>query len=181
MTALYRIVQEAGKLNMNLHTRTPVTSVSGTSGNWVLQTPRGQISTPIVIHATNGYASYLLPHLAGSKGIVPVRGQVLALQASSNAEALTNSSWLANDGFEYWFPRPVQGKDGKPVVILGGGRESAGPSFETFESDDSVLNAKVGSILRRFLPAVFPGKYAEQGSDSNVLMEWVPIYITFLL
>ncbi|KZV72829.1 FAD dependent oxidoreductase [Peniophora sp. CONT] len=174
VTALYQIVQEARKLDVHLHTRTPVTAVDGGPGHWVLQTPRGTISTPTVIHATNGYASHLLPHLAGSSGIVPVRGQVLALRASTSAEALTRSSWLANEGFEYWFPRPVHGEVELPIVILGGGRETAGPTFETFESDDSLLNPRVGSALRKFLPTVFPGKY-EEGSDSNVLMEWTGI------
>ncbi|VDB83241.1 unnamed protein product [Peniophora sp. CBMAI 1063] len=174
VTALYRIAQSTEKLDVGLHTQTPVTRIDGGPGDWIVQTPRGAISSPIVIHATNGYASRLIPHLAGSHGIVPVRGQVLALRAGTGLDVLTRSSWLANDGFEYWFPRPVENEEERPVVILGGGRESAGPTFETFECDDSVISPIISSTLRKFLPAVFPDRHKE-GDDSNVLMEWTGI------
>lgn len=98
----------------------------------------------------------------------------MALRASVSADLLTHSSWLANGGYEYWFPRPVSDEGERPVVIVGGGRETDGPTHGTFETDDSVLKPKVGSVLRALLPAVFPGRY-EEGGDSNVLMEWVPI------
>lgn len=173
------MTQDSGNIRVHLHTRTPVTAVDGSPGDWIVRTPRGTISTPIVIHATNGYASYLLPHLAGLEGVVPVRGQVLALRADVSASALTSSSWLANDGFEYWFPRPVKDEGELPIVILGGGRESTGPTFETFESDDSVLNPIVGATLRKFLPAVFPDTY-EAGGESEVLMEWVQLSLPSL-
>ena len=94
---------------------------------------------------------------------------------------------VANDGFEYWFPRqspelPLRdgGDSSKELeesggqgqlVILGGGREATQDrGYEFYQVDDSVVNPEVGAVLRRFLPAVFPGKFEE---DGNVEMEWV--------
>lgn len=56
-----------------------------------------------------------------------------------------------------------------PLVILGGGREAI-QDFQIGEVDDSVLDSAVGGVLRKFLPALFPGKY-EHGREPE--MEWV--------
>ena len=141
----------------------------------MLRTPRGSISCTSVLHATNGYASHLLPHLTGPSGIIPVRGQIIATRANATLDELGISSWSGNEGFEYWFPRPLGGSDEKstqPLVILGGGREVE-PEFEHGETDDSVVNEKASEALRRFLPAVFPGKFRE-GQEPEV--EWVSAF-----
>ncbi|KAL1752994.1 hypothetical protein FB107DRAFT_277145 [Schizophyllum commune] len=151
-----------------------------TSRRWSLFTPRGAVACSYVLHATNGYASHLLPHLAGPAGIVPTRGQVAALRAAVPPEELGTVSWDGNEGFEYWFPRPVRGQGGNstevnqthPLVIVGGGREAAAPAFETGVEDDSVTNPAIGRVLRDFLPEVFPGKY-EEGRAFE--MEWTGV------
>ncbi|KAL5530927.1 hypothetical protein ACEPAG_3803 [Sanghuangporus baumii] len=168
--------------SMDLFTSAPVTSVSpisspnannGTGRRWTLSTPRGSISCTTVLHATNGYASHLLPHLAGPKGIVPVRGQIIATRAAVPLSDEERASWGGNEHFEYWFPRPpkVEGDKEKPLIILGGGREGTG-GWELGITDDSVLNPKAGKPLREFLPAVFPGKF-EKGTEPD--KEWTGI------
>ncbi|KAJ7736535.1 FAD dependent oxidoreductase-domain-containing protein [Mycena maculata] len=160
------------KLDLRLHTRTPVTRVAPLSSSlhsfsprWELSTPRGTIACAYVLHATNAYASHLLPHLASA--IVPVRGQVIALRAAAPLNSTV--SWVGNAG--YWFPRPA--KEGEPpLVILGGAREAAGPPFETHTTDDSVVTAAVGEVLRGFLPALFPRLY-EAGREPE--REWTGI------
>jgi len=126
-----------------------------------------------VIHATNAYASHLLPQMHGPSGIIPIRGQVTALRAAAPPSKITTVSWGGNQGFEYWFPRPINGSDRdtgeNPLIILGGGRDASGPDFETYVTDDSVLREEVGKVLRTFLPGVFPGKY-EKGREPE--MEW---------
>ncbi|KAJ7210403.1 FAD dependent oxidoreductase [Mycena pura] len=175
ITELYMLAKQNGhgNLELNLHTRTPVTSISRSSNprRWAAHTPRGVVNCSYVIHATNAYASHLLPHLAGPDGIIPTRGQVVATRASVPAEQLFKCSWDANEGFEYWFARPVAG-DEKPLVILGGGREVQRPDFEYYQTDDSVVNPLVGASLRRFLPSVFPGKFAEGVQPES---EWTGI------
>lgn len=174
-------------LTLSLHTLTPVTSISTLSSTekglgdksnpfprrFSLSTPRGNIKCSYVIHATNAYVSHLLPDLP----VIPTRGQIVALRAAVGEEKLTKIAGTGNDGFEYWFPRPVKcDADGKPLenplVILGGGREASSRLFEFYEVDDGVLNPRVGKVLREFLPAVFPGYY-EDGREPE--MEWVRI------
>ncbi|KAH8111819.1 DAO-domain-containing protein [Phellopilus nigrolimitatus] len=166
--------------SLALHTSTPVTTITSTSRSgsdrrWTLTTPRGLITCTSVLHATNGYASALLPALAGPQGIVPVRGQILATRAAASLQTISRSSWSGNEGYEYWFPRPpVAGREvedaAHPLVIIGGGREVV--NDELGEADDSVVSAEVGTAVRKFLPAVFPGRF-EVGAEPE--MEWTGI------
>ncbi|KAK7451085.1 hypothetical protein VKT23_012761 [Stygiomarasmius scandens] len=164
------------RLSLHLHTHTPVTSIDPLQTNdvrrWKVNTPRGSITTSYILHATNAYTGYLLPHMHGPQGIIPTRGQVVALRAACSLQDLTKTPWYANEGFEYWFPRPVKQGEDFPLCILGGGRSAAGPRFEWFEVDDSTCNDAAGRALRNFLPDLFPGKY-EKGREPE--MEWTGI------
>ncbi|KAF7356167.1 FAD dependent oxidoreductase [Mycena venus] len=174
VTRLYLLAKsKAPNLELKIHTRTPVTSISSSSSSlrrWAVHTSRGVLNCSYVIHATNAYASHLLPHLAGPAGIIPTRGQVIVQRASVPANELYKCSWDGNSGYEYWFPRPAP-DDEKPLIILGGGREVS-PDFEYYQADDSSVNRAVGESLRKFLPAVFPEKFAKDGEPE---MEWTGI------
>jgi glycine/D-amino acid oxidase-like deaminating enzyme len=181
VTHLYRLAKSKGhkhSLELNIHTRTPATSISrlssstSSSRRWAITTPRGVLTCSHIIHAANAYASHLLPSFAGPAGIIPTRGQVVALRATVPASELgSKCSWDANEGFEYWFPRPTSAEgEEKPLVILGGGREVEVPDYGYNETDDSVVHRGAGVALRKFLPAAFPGKFAEGGEPE---MEWV--------
>lgn len=95
----------AGKFN--LQTKTPATGLSSSlspslgahSGGdekqttlWTVHTPRGSITAPRVLLATNAYTSHLLPQFADL--IVPVRGQVSALKPPPppSSSSLSSSS-----------------------------------------------------------------------------------------
>ncbi|KAJ7088678.1 FAD dependent oxidoreductase [Mycena epipterygia] len=162
------------KLDLRLHTRTPVTRVSPLPLNassfaprWALTTPRGLVHCGSVLHATNAYASHLLPQLAGA--IVPVRGQVLALRAAAPLSALSTNSWAGGPG--YWFPRPAPANE-HPLAIVGGAREEAGPPFEIGTTDDSAVSEAVGKLLRELMPPMFPRLY-EEGREPE--REWTGI------
>ncbi|KAG6895188.1 hypothetical protein C0992_002715 [Termitomyces sp. T32_za158] len=172
VTQLYKL---AKKLNpeLKLHTNTPVTSISpSTAGlrRWTLSTPRGDIQCSYVLHATNAYASHLLPHLHGPKGIIQTRGQAIALRAAAPSTEITKDAWVGTLGWKYWFPRPVHLPEDKPLVILGGGRDESGPGLESYIVDDSTLNPNVSRALRKYLPPLFPKKYEENREPE---MEWV--------
>ncbi|PPQ66146.1 hypothetical protein CVT26_010869 [Gymnopilus dilepis] len=62
--------------NFQLYTSTPVTAVKSDKDSYVLTTPKGSIRTRHVIHATNAWASHLLPGLR--KKIIPVRAHMTA-------------------------------------------------------------------------------------------------------
>lgn len=181
-----RTAQSSEHVSLHLHTNTPVTAISPISGGeanggevtlrrYMLHTPRGPIHTSLVIHATNGYASHLLPHLAGSAGIVPTRAQVAAIRIENSAtdptaglDWLGRSAWTGNQTFEYWFPRPAPPSDASRLVILGGARELE-PNFEFGTTDDSVINEVVSKALEEFLPATYSGRV----KVSAVEQEWV--------
>ncbi|KAF8886042.1 FAD dependent oxidoreductase [Gymnopilus junonius] len=213
VTHLFKDSQGASShLDVRLHTRTPVTSVtpfaqhfpedpkSSTARRrrWTLHTPRGDVACAYVVHATNAYASHLLPFLAGindneppfaspslervkrtpgSFGIVPHRGQVGAVRASVNSSTLGwKNSWGFggyDSGSEYWFPRHQKteafkndtgpSKNRNPVIILGGGRQA-----ET--ADDSILNSTTSTVLRSFLPNLFPEQFIVP--DTNTGDTW---------
>lgn len=79
---LFLIAEQASsKVALKLHTRTPVTSVTPSSRagrKWDIQTHRGVVSASVVLHATNAYASHLLPSFTDE--IIPSRGQVCILR-----------------------------------------------------------------------------------------------------
>lgn len=182
VTQLYNLAAASPALNVSLHTRTPVTAMtrSGSANHsaksyrhpLTLSTPRGSISCTRVIHATNAYVSHLLPHLRGPTGVIPIRGQVMALRAAAPLQSISRHAWTGNEGFEYWFPRPLEHGKEHPLVIIGGGRDATQPDYGVYVADDSEVNVKAGNALRKFLPTLFPGKYAE-GREPE--MEWTGI------
>ena len=143
---------------------------------WLLDTPRGSIHAHTVIHATNGYAAHLLPfltHKPDRVGIIPTRGQIIATRSSVGLDKLLTPSY--SNGFEYWFPRPVNATATRekttPLVILGGGREIDGPHYEMGITDDSVINPAISKVLKDFLPRVYPEGWFPK--DKEPEMEWV--------
>jgi glycine/D-amino acid oxidase-like deaminating enzyme len=178
---------------LSLHTRTPVQAVISskpdTGCRWSVQTQRGSIDTDYVVYATNAYTSHLLPQFTGPNGIVPVRGQVIAIRAkvgytdegwpeSGENRGLSRSGWVGNEGFEYWFPRPhpavnypnassLKAESGggpiqprKPLVIIGGGRETLkDQGYATYDTDDSIIDPQVSTTLKEFLGTIFPGQF----------------------
>lgn len=157
---LFTLAESASPdFKLTLHTRTPVTSLTptpGSSRNVTLHTPRGDVKCTVALHATNGYASHLLPFMHGA--IVPTRGQIIATRANVPypfGSPDRREGYVANNGFEYWFPRPKNTPGENELAIVGGGHEVLdGGRLEQYTIDDSTLNAKVGKVLRDTLPAV---------------------------
>ncbi|EKM77231.1 hypothetical protein AGABI1DRAFT_43824 [Agaricus bisporus var. burnettii JB137-S8] len=187
VTLLYDSSLSRSSSKVKLHTLTPVTSVLPSTleghtfpqreSKWTVETPRGSLNCNNIIHATNAYASYLLPQYQDQ--IIPTRGQMAALRAKSSLDRLLHHSWGANWGYEYWFPRPEEISDSvetrnPPLVLLGGGRDTAGPMQEQYTMDDSVISEKVSKTLNRFLPELWNGTdLFEEGREPE--MEWTGI------
>ncbi|EFP90064.2 uncharacterized protein PGTG_15912 [Puccinia graminis f. sp. tritici CRL 75-36-700-3] len=187
MTKIYNLIQSKASLidglNIELFTHTAVRKIERSAfgkPNWMVDTSRGKFESKYVVHATNAYASYLLPQLRAhhQQIIVPTRAQVIAVQPkSSNRSQVWTSGFSANEGYDYLFQRPFRPSDKRsadprnPVVILGGGRNHAPPQFEVGIGDDSRLNGQVGTYLRSFLPQWFPSYYGDL-DNGDVVHEW---------
>jgi glycine/D-amino acid oxidase-like deaminating enzyme len=109
--------------NLNVQANTPVTSISEStdaSGKWTVETPRGAIRTRKIIHATNGYASQILPEY--TRSITPIVGVCSHIDTPQGKESphLVNTYAIRFDSrnFDYLIPR----NDGS--IIVGGARQS---------------------------------------------------------
>ncbi|KAI1113694.1 FAD dependent oxidoreductase [Nemania sp. NC0429] len=164
----------------NLQTNTPVTrlerrgpssssSSSSSSYPWVLHTPRGTVQAKEVLLATNAYTSYLLPGLTDV--IVPVRGQICALEPPPGAVQLPHSYvWTRDASDQYLIHRglddtqvradadeegegegAIEGdREGDRSLILGGERFAV-PEGEEGVSRDDTINPLVSRALHRGL------------------------------
>ncbi|KAI0427343.1 FAD dependent oxidoreductase [Xylaria sp. FL1042] len=150
---LERLVSENDAAAFNLQTNTPVTRLERREGAWVTHTPRGEIQAKEVLLTTNGYTSYLLPGLTDV--IVPVRGQICALEPPSGAIQLPHSYvWTKEASDQYLIHRGLEdtqvGAGGDRSLILGGERFAV-PEGEEGISRDDVINPVVSAALHRGL------------------------------
>lgn len=113
------MLERAVARGVDLQTNTPVSSITPTHAEsvtgWVVNTGRGSIKCHTVIHATNGYASALVPEIKGK--IVPVKGMVARLVPKS-APKLAESYMMRFSDYEYDYliPRPDSS------IVVGGAR-----------------------------------------------------------
>src|SRR5262245_8534387 len=138
------IAEQAAARGARIHTRTAVVEVARATRGFIVRTDRGDVATPVVVHATNAWARRLVPALEGV--IVPVRGQVIV---TAPAPPLWTFGLSTNFGYEYWMQRP----DGR--VVLGGLRWLT-PTQEVGTDDDTAIEPHVSAALHAFLPRHFP-------------------------
>ena len=149
------ILKMALDLGLNLQTQTTATSVqSDSSGHWKVATRSKEVKTHKVIHATNGYSSYLLPELTGR--IIPLKGHVAAIPPSSEYESKPLDKTMAfvwDTDYDYLIQRQTKGKH----LILGGRDLNHPEGFlgPLGDSDDCVMNHEYGIALREFPEAQF--------------------------
>ncbi|KAI1131167.1 FAD dependent oxidoreductase [Nemania abortiva] len=138
----------------NLQTNTPVTRLERRgSSSWLAHTPRGEIQAREVLLTANGYTSYLLPGLTDV--IVPVRGQICALEPPPDAIQLPHSYvWTKDASDQYLIHRGLDdtqvGVGGDRSLILGGERFATPEGEEGISADDS-LNPLISAALRHSL------------------------------
>ncbi|PON28266.1 hypothetical protein TGAM01_v202760 [Trichoderma gamsii] len=145
----------------NLQTTTPVTHLQQTedSSKWVVHTPRGQVVANEVLLATNAYTSHLLPEM--SKLVVPVRGQVAALEPPDGDVALEHSHvWLAEKSDNYL----VQRNDELQMIVVGGERVNVPGGGEGIWKDDSIDEELAERLRRSLRPAL---KLRPQGEEEE--------------
>ncbi|CAI6341133.1 unnamed protein product [Periconia digitata] len=174
---LEQLVKE-GKLN--LQTKTPVTEITSSDNSHTIHTPRGKITSPTVILATNGYTSALLPQFADL--IVPVRAQMSALIPPANSTILPDSHGMVGaPGQPFWnddylIQRPYSDVPNPAGHLMFGGGRGDGAYPTVCVSDDSVLDEKIAAYLRRALLTVLKLDGSTQGLEElKAAKEWTGI------
>ena len=135
VTSLLRILVKQHLLQ--LHTNTPVTSITSPSGKikyYTIHTPRGTVKARHVVNATNAWIGHLYPEFQGK--IVPTRGQVIHVDARNLT--LDPMSW--EYGGEYLIQRPDSS------IVFGGGRRFA--SKTPFPGSNLIRNSRNRKLRR---------------------------------
>ncbi|KAF9003170.1 FAD dependent oxidoreductase [Hymenopellis radicata] len=115
------------RLGLSLFTHTPATSVTaGDNNTWIVHTPRGSITTPLVVHATNAFAAALLPQLHTL--LTPMRAQahkVIPTPAFSSTNMITHTYSL-RFALHHFYSLIQRKSDG--AMVLGTSRGIPGMS-----------------------------------------------------
>ncbi|KAF2012913.1 FAD dependent oxidoreductase [Aaosphaeria arxii CBS 175.79] len=145
------VLRKAIGLGVKLYTSTPVKSIDKAVYEpfWTIQTPRGSLQAGSIIHATNGYASSILPELTDK--LVPCKGHAAAaLPPKAYFESPLQNTYGIHWGDDYDY---LIQKHHHARPLIYGGRDLVG-SGDTFvgvgDSDDSTLNNSIAESLRNF-------------------------------
>ncbi|KIY48018.1 FAD dependent oxidoreductase [Fistulina hepatica ATCC 64428] len=83
-----------------LFTHTPCESISSGSDYYTIHTPKGDIHTRHVVHATNGWVSHLLSPMR--RKVVPLRGTMTAQRPGTGLGKNTNPDWTGSRSFIFY-------------------------------------------------------------------------------
>jgi len=167
---------------LNLQTNTPAAGISyssktaaeGGKPNWTLSTPRGTITTPNLILATNGNTAHLLPQLQGL--IVPLHGQIAAQRPGLNMPqtGLNHTySFIHETGYEYMITRPPGSANAGDIIIGGGLHQLPNDAASRYgETDDSALEPTITSYLRNCTPSFFGENWGRDHESGRIEKEW---------
>ncbi|KAI0414139.1 FAD dependent oxidoreductase [Xylaria grammica] len=177
--SLERLLSQHDAAVFNLQTNTPVTRLERRGTFWVAHTPRGSVQAREVLLAANGYTSYLLPGLADV--IVPVRGQISALQPPQGAIQLPHSYVWTDASDQYLIHRGLDDTQVEPDIgdrsLILGGERFAVPEGEEGISADDTINPTISDALHRGLShaiKLLPGDEPEKES-LDAAYEWTGI------
>ncbi|KAK0444908.1 FAD dependent oxidoreductase [Desarmillaria tabescens] len=158
--------------SFRLYTHTPCLSIR----NNIVRTPRGDIRTKHIVHATNGWTSHLLAPMR--EKIVSVRGHMTAQRAGTGLEdgwlgtrSFVLSPGASEDRWDYLTQQPPDparlGEKPHAEFMFGGGIETGIPSF--FEAvgcaDDSQVDFRTSAYLGGALAAYFGKWWGGESAD----------------
>ncbi|RAK84391.1 FAD dependent oxidoreductase [Aspergillus costaricaensis CBS 115574] len=157
-----------------VHSYTPVSSVThdptAEKYNYTVSTNRGDIKARAVFHATNGYASHLLPSLCGTDGVYGCRAHMLGVQPNRTAPATCQlSRGFGYQDFWHWIlQRPNHG----PYLYGLATAEEVGDYNDNVTLADDNPH-KRGMI--DFLASAFPHHFQDIDIKRDVLYDWTGI------
>jgi glycine/D-amino acid oxidase-like deaminating enzyme len=154
------------KGNVNLQTNTAVTTIETDNDDrgYTINTNRGQVRTPIIIFATNGYTAGLLPQYRNIITPTKATASHIIVPPGQQPQYLSNTYNLryARDRVDYLNPRP----DGS--IIVGGGKWTYENERELWYNvhDDSTLIEPARHYFDGLMQRHFRG-WEESGADTE--------------
>lgn len=176
---LANLVRDAGE-GFRVCPQTPATSVEVAEDGWfIVTTPRGEIRTRHVVHASNAHVAHLVPGFRSR--VYPLCGQMSA-QAPPEGFPYQGDrrSWSFDYdvGFDYLTQLPRRYRGGKPgdgaEMMFGGGfaQTKWGGMDSMGVSSDAELNAEATKHLSERLGLSFQGADEGKGYEFRVKSMW---------
>ncbi|MCJ1390512.1 hypothetical protein MMC18_003372 [Xylographa bjoerkii] len=137
VTQLLERVLSKGKVNLQTNTAVTAIETDDGDGGYTVTTNRGQVKTPIIVFATNGYTAGLLPQYRNVITPTKATASHITVPIGQSAPYLSNTYNLryTSDRVDYLNPRP----DGS--IVVGGGKWTYEKEPELWYNvhDDSTL------------------------------------------
>ncbi|KAL2809117.1 FAD dependent oxidoreductase [Aspergillus granulosus] len=158
--------------NFSIHPYTPVSEVVHDPGRgdheYAVVTTKGTTRAKVVLHATNGYASHLLPSLAGEDGIIGCTAHMLGVSPNLPETAAQLEGGFGYASFWHWIlQRPNKG----PYLYGLATAAKMGEYNDTITLDKS--NSVRGEMLS-FLERAFPHSFASLDTG-NISYDWTGV------
>lgn len=178
VTALWRRLLDrfGGSLCVETGTAVEAVEVRAADGGrypYVVSTSRGRVLARHVVHATNAFASHLVPGLRGKAS-----GALCHMTAQRPGQDFPDDngkrSWsvIFNQGFDYITRRPgVSEKRGGELMVGGGFFQSGKQGMDMFgDYDDSKMDAMTMMHLEGVMPTVF--NWGAEAHGRRIIKAW---------
>lgn len=180
VTGLWRRLLDQFPDSLTVETGTAVETVEVRDGDgdprypYVLSTNRGQIIARHVVHATNAFASQLVPGLRGKAS-----GALCHMTAQRPGEDFPEDdsgkrSWsvIFNQGFDYITQRPKVSEKQRGELMVGGGFFQSGKQgMDMFgDYDDSKTDTMTLMHLEGVMPTVF--NWGAEAQGRRIIKAW---------
>lgn len=170
--------------SLTIHPYTPARSVerptdaTSTPLLYTVNTDGGSIQCRAVVHATNAYASYLIPELRGLDGVLGCKAECIAIQpnVTSTKSDPTPKGLRGGLGFDEFWHWLIQRPGNGPFIYGWSGVEMVGNYDDSGtlpkEEDGSFAGQKV---MGNFLENAFPDSFKAIDWDRDVTYRWTGI------
>eukprot|EP01084_Bolivina_argentea_P255670 430146_1 len=160
-------IDEENKVNLNIQFQTTVNSVtSNENDKWDVHIDNYIITSDIVVFATNGYTSYLLPEY--SDRIVAAKNQVIMSKEWNYFIWNELLSGFSTD-YEYWYQRIEDNK-----ILIGGGRNVVSDNENQWigNYNDSYIDMNVSIYLQQYLSNLYTEIANSTNKQIEIDVEW---------
>lgn len=159
---------------LTIHAYTPASSVvsdfTAERYHYTVSTNRGEIKARAVFHATNGYASHLVPSLCGKDGVYGRKAHMLGVQPNITApDTCQLSRGFGYQDFWHWIlQRPNNG----PYLYGLATAEVTGDYNDNITLPENTPHRRE---MVQFLETVFPHHFEDIDFKRDVVYDWTGI------